>query len=61
MVLTRKKGESVAIADGEVTVTVVEIRGNQVRLGFAAAESIEIDRTEVHELKQRQRKEISRV
>ena len=53
LVLSRKKNESVVIGDRVVTVTVVEIRGDKVRLSFEADESIPIDRIEVWHAKQR--------
>jgi carbon storage regulator len=46
LVLTRKEGESVMIGD-EVEVTVVEIRGDKVRIGFAADRSVPVHRKEV--------------
>jgi carbon storage regulator len=47
LVLTRKPGEAVLI-DGAIQVRVVAIRGNQVRLGFAAPESVGILRDELN-------------
>lgn len=46
LVLSRKKDESVRIAN-DVIVTVVEIRGDKVRLGFTAPGDIPIHREEV--------------
>jgi carbon storage regulator len=46
LVLTRKVGESIIISDN-IRVTVVEIRGTQVRLGFTAPESVRIRREEI--------------
>ena len=48
LVLTRKPGESIVIGN-EVTVTVVELRNGQVRLGIEAPRSIEVHRKEVYE------------
>lgn len=48
LVLTRKAGESIVIGN-EVTVTVVEVRNGQVRLGIEAPRSIEVHRKEVYE------------
>lgn len=48
LVLSRKKNASVVI-NNDVTVTVVEIRGDSVRLGFVAPREVPINRTEVHE------------
>ena len=42
LVLSRTRGESVVCGDGEteVVVTVLEVRGDAVRLGFEAARSL---------------------
>lgn len=57
LVLTRKRDEKIVInVRGEIVVlTVVEIRGDKVRVGAEAAEHIGIDRLEVYESKQRDR------
>ena len=46
LVLSRHKGESVII-DGGISVTVVEIRGDKVRLGFEAPKHVNVHRREV--------------
>ena len=46
LVLTRKLGEKVNIGDN-VSVTVVQIKGKQVRLGFTAPQDTRIDRSEI--------------
>ena len=51
LVLSRLVDEQVVI-DGDIIVTVVEIRGDKVRLGFKAPKEIVIDRSEVHVAKQ---------
>jgi carbon storage regulator len=48
LVLTRKSGEAINIGD-DITVTVLEIRGNQVRLGLQAPQSVVIQRKELYE------------
>lgn len=48
LVLTRKAGEAIRIGD-DVTVTVLEINGNSVRVGIDAPREIEIVRSEVAE------------
>jgi carbon storage regulator len=48
LVLTRRIGEKIVI-DGGITVTVVAIRGDKVRLGVNAPPSVLVDRSEVHE------------
>jgi carbon storage regulator len=47
LVLTRRFGETIVI-DGEIRVTVVEIKGGKVRLGVTAPASVRVDRAEVH-------------
>jgi carbon storage regulator CsrA len=47
LVLTRKVGESVVLPDCGVTVTVVAIQGDRVRLGFRAPDSVTVHREEV--------------
>lgn len=46
LVLTRKAGEKVVIGDS-IEVTVLEVRGNQVRVGIQAPESVKIVRAEL--------------
>ena len=48
LVLTRRLGESITIGD-EVKVVVVDIDGNQVKLGIEAPRHIEIYREELFE------------
>lgn len=46
LVLTRKQGERVLIGDN-IAVTVVEIKGNRVRLAFDAPNQVQILRAEL--------------
>jgi carbon storage regulator len=46
LVLTRKSGESLMIGD-DVVVTIVEVRGNQVKIGVDAPESVKVYREEL--------------
>jgi carbon storage regulator len=46
LVLTRKKGERVMIGD-DIVVTVIDVRGDGVRIGFDAPRGISIQRAEV--------------
>jgi carbon storage regulator len=48
LVLTRRIDETIVI-DGDIQVTVVAIRGDQVRLGITAPVSVRVDRLEIHE------------
>jgi carbon storage regulator CsrA len=53
LVLSRKRDEDIVIGTGDkkVTVRVVEIVGDKVRLGFIAPDSVTIMRTEIINLK----------
>ena len=46
LVLARRKGETLVI-DGGIRVTVVEIRGNQIRLGIEAPKGVPVWRKEL--------------
>jgi len=48
LILTRRVGESLMIGD-DVNVTVLGIRGNQVRLGVDAPKEIPVHREEIYE------------
>jgi carbon storage regulator len=48
LVLTRNVGEKIVI-DGNISVTVVAVKGNKVRLGIEAPDYVRVDRQEVHE------------
>jgi carbon storage regulator len=48
LVLSRKKNESIIIND-DITIVVVEIRGDKVRLGVDAPKEIPVHRNEVYE------------
>ncbi|HEX7449155.1 MAG TPA: carbon storage regulator [Pirellulales bacterium] len=48
LVLSRARGEQIVI-DGNITVTVLEVRGDKVRLGFDGPAEVPIHRQEVHQ------------
>lgn len=48
LILTRRSGESLKIGD-EVTVTVLGVKGNQVRIGIDAPVDVAVHREEVFE------------
>ena len=48
LILTRKLGEKINIGD-DITVTLLEIKGAQVKLGIDAPKSIGIHRNEIYE------------
>lgn len=56
LVLSRKKNESIVI-DDRIVITVVEVRGDKVRLGIEAPRDVPIHRSEVYEAIQRVNKE----
>lgn len=58
LVLTRKIGEDIIIGDS-VRVVVIDIRGEQVRLGVKAPPEIPVYRTEVYENIQKANREAS--
>jgi len=58
LVLSRKKDESIIIND-HITVTVIEIRGDKVRLGIDAPKDIPVHRREVFEAIQAQKVHIT--
>ncbi|GAA0817779.1 carbon storage regulator CsrA [Spirilliplanes yamanashiensis] len=47
LVLTRRSGESVMIGD-DVVITVLEVRGDVVRLGIRAPRDIQVHREEIY-------------
>ena len=48
LILTRRVGESIKIGD-EITVTVLGVKGNQVRIGVNAPKDVPVHREEVFE------------
>lgn len=47
LILTRRVGESIMIGDN-ITVTTLEIKGSQVRLGFDAPDNVGIHHEEIY-------------
>ena len=54
LILSRKLDEQIVIADN-IVITVVEIRGDKVRLGIEAPREIPVHRKEIYELIQREK------
>jgi len=56
LVLSRQKDESIMIGDN-VEITIVDVRGDKVRLGITAPKEIPVHRREVYEAIQREKQE----
>ena len=48
LVLSRKKNESIVIRD-DIVITVVEVRGDKVRLGIEAPKEVTVHRREIYD------------
>jgi carbon storage regulator len=48
LILTRRLGETIKIGD-EITVTVLDVKGNQVRLGVGAPREVAVHREEIYD------------
>ena len=48
LILTRRVGESVVIGD-EIAVTILGVKGNQVRVGVTAPRDVTVHRQEIYE------------
>lgn len=47
LVLTRRPNQSIVIGGGEIVITVLEVRGDQVRIGIKAPREVQVHRDEV--------------
>jgi carbon storage regulator len=60
LVLSRQRDETIMIGD-DIEVTVVDIRGDKVRLGINAPKSIAVHRKEVYDAIRRENREAAQV
>jgi len=54
LVLSRQRDESIMIGD-DVEITIVDVRGDKVRLGITAPKSIPVHRREIYDAIQREK------
>jgi carbon storage regulator len=60
LVLSRQRDESIMIGD-DVEITIVDVRGDKVRLGITAPKSIPVHRREIYDAIQREKAEKAQV
>ena len=49
LILTRRCAETLVVGDGEITVTVLGVKGNQVRIGVNAPKEVSVHREEIYQ------------
>ena len=60
LVLSRQRDESIIIGDN-IVVTVVDVRGDKVRLGIQAPREVSVHRREVYEAIQRENRQAAQI
>ncbi len=60
LVLSRKRDQQIIIGDG-IVITVVEIRGDKVRLGIEAPREVSVHRREIYEAIQRENEQAAQI
>ena len=58
LVLSRQKDESIIIGD-DIEITIVDVRGDKVRLGIVAPRTVSVHRKEVYDAIQREKQKDS--
>ncbi|GAB0154167.1 MULTISPECIES: carbon storage regulator CsrA [unclassified Marinobacterium] len=58
LILTRRVGETLMVGD-DVTVTVLGVKGNQVRIGVNAPKDVSVHREEIYQRIQREKSQES--
>lgn len=58
LILTRRIGETLMIGGDEITITVLGVKGNQVRVGVKAPSDCTVDREEIFLRKQAEQEDV---